>query len=110
MLNLAFNSAGSSVLWADSLWSSNQSWVIYLVSGTTTSFANLTLNMANWQDSGSNLFNATLPGSSFDIAQVGQNIVLNYTAVPEPKVWALIGLGLGFTLFRFRARMRKLDM
>ena len=29
-------------------------------------------------------------------------------AVPEPKTWALIGLGLGFTLFRMGVRARRL--
>ncbi len=35
--------------------------------------------------------------------------ILNVTAIPEPKTWALIGLGLGFTLFRMSARSRRLN-
>jgi len=30
------------------------------------------------------------------------------TAIPEPKTWALIGLGLGFTLFRMGVRARRI--
>jgi len=32
---------------------------------------------------------------------------MGLTAIPEPKTWALIGLGLGFTLFRMAASSRR---
>ena len=31
---------------------------------------------------------------TFSVGKVGNNLVLNYTAVPEPSTWALLGLGL----------------
>lgn len=91
-LDLIFNSTGSTVNWADALWTSNQQWTIYAVAGTTTGFPSFQLATANWADSEAGLFDTLLSGSSFALAQDGQNIVLNY-AVPEPSTYALLGLG-----------------
>ncbi len=100
-INLIFNGAGSSVLWADVLWGSNQSWLLYDVAGTTTNFANLSLNTSDWLDSGSNSFNTANVGS-FSLGQSGQDIMLNFTAIPEPKA-ALLGC-LGALLLLRRRR------
>jgi fibronectin-binding autotransporter adhesin len=99
-INLLFNGAGSNVLWSDVLWDSDQTWLLYDVAGTTTNFANLKLNTINWLDSGSNLFSTT--GGSFSLGQSGQDVVLNYTAVPEPRAALLGGLGLLMLLRRRR--------
>jgi fibronectin-binding autotransporter adhesin len=101
-LTLLFNGSGSTVNWTDSLWTSNQSWMIYDVSGTTTNFNNLQLSTIDWADSGGNLFNTSLNGSSFSLAQSGNDVILNYTVIPEPKA-ALLG-GLGILLFLRRRR------
>ena len=93
-LNLVFTATGSNVLWGNSLWDTDQSWTLYDVAGTTSNFGNLSLTTLNWLDSGSNAFDAARPGSSFSLSQSGQDVVLNYTAVPEPNVAALLG-GLG---------------
>jgi autotransporter-associated beta strand protein len=99
-INLSFNGAGSTVLWANALWDANQSWLLYEVAGTTSSFVNLNLATINWLDSGGNLFSTT--GGSFTLGQSGQDVVLNYAVVPEPNVAALLG-GLGtFLLLRRR--------
>lgn len=68
---------------------------------TTSNFDNLSLNTTNWLDSGSNLFSTT--GGSFSLGQIGQEVVLNYTVVPEPNVAALLGsLGILALLRRRR--------
>ena len=91
-LNLSFNGMGSTVLWSDSLWDSNQSWLLYDVTGlgSTTNIANLNLNTTNWLDSGSNLFSTA--GGSFTLSQNGEDVMLNFAAVPEPSTY---GIGLG---------------
>lgn len=99
-IDLVFNAAGSSVLWSDTLWDSNQSWLIYDVAGTTFNFANLDLTTINWLDSGSNLFSTT--GGSFSLGQNGEDVVLNYTIIPEPGAALLGSLGLLFLLRRRR--------
>ena len=99
-LNLSFAVAGSSVLWSDSLWNSAQSWTLYDVAGTTTNFSNLSINTINWLDSGGNLFSTT--GGSFSLTQNVNDVVLNYTVVPEPRAALLGGLGLLALLRRRR--------
>jgi autotransporter-associated beta strand protein len=100
-INLSFNGAGSTVLWANVLWDANQSWLLYDVAGTTTNFANLNLNTINWLDSGGNLFSTT--GGSFSLGQSGEDVVLNYAVVPEPNAAALLG---GFGMLALLRRRR----
>lgn len=97
-INLIFNGAGSSVLWSDMLWDSDQSWVLYDVAVTTSNFDNLTLNVVDWQDKDGNLFGST---GSFSLSQSGQDVVLNFT-VPEPSTAVLGGIGLLALLRRRR--------
>jgi fibronectin-binding autotransporter adhesin len=100
-INLSFNGAGSDVLWTNALWTTDQSWLLYDVAGTTSNFGNLTLNTINWLDSGSNSFNTANIGS-FTLGQSGHDVVLNFTAVPEPRAALLGGLGLLMLLRRRR--------
>ena len=110
--NLAFNTPTSLVLdfsgygdvdWADTFWTTDQSWVIYDVAGTTTGANNFSIAAANWADNSGDSFNNALAGSSFALALQGNDLVLNYTAgtsaVPEPSqvaasLLALVGLGI----------------
>ena len=110
--NLAFNTPTSLVLdfsgygdvdWADTFWTTDQSWVIYDVAGTTTGANNFSIATANWADNSGDSFNNALTGSAFSLDQQGNDLVLNYTAgtsaVPEPSqvaasLLALVGLGI----------------
>jgi autotransporter-associated beta strand protein/T5SS/PEP-CTERM-associated repeat protein len=110
--NLAFNTPTSLVLdfsgygdvdWADPFWTSDQSWVIYDVTGTTTGANNFSIATANWTDYNGDSFDSLLSASSFSLGLQGNDLVLNYTAgtsaVPEPgqvaaSLLALIGLGI----------------
>jgi T5SS/PEP-CTERM-associated repeat protein len=110
--NLAFNTPTSLVLdfsgygdvdWADGFWTTDQSWVIYDVTGTTTGANILSIATANWADNSGDSFNTLLSGSAFSLGLQGNDLVLNYTAgtsaVPEPSqvaasLLALIGLGI----------------
>jgi MYXO-CTERM domain-containing protein len=105
IINLSFNGAGSTVLWSDSLWDANQSWLLYDVAGITTNIANLNLSTINWLDSGSNLFSTA--GGSFTLGQSGEDVMLNFTAVPEPSTYG-IGLGaMALALAAVRRRRQK---
>ena len=114
--NLAFSTATSLELdfsgygdvdWADTFWTTDQSWVIYDVDGTTTGANNFSIATANWADNSGDSFNNALAGSSFALDLQGNNLVLNYTAgtsaVPEPSQAAaslLVLVGLGIYLWR----------
>ena len=93
--NLNFNagtgltlSFGGAVNWSHSFWSTDEQWTIYQVGGTTSGFSNLLLTSADWLDSQGNLFNSLRAGNTFSLMQIGQNVVLMYTAsqFPVPEI------------------------
>jgi autotransporter-associated beta strand protein len=93
-LSLAFNSANSTVLWSDPFWGSNQTWTLYDVTGVTTNSGNLSITPGSWQDSGGSPLGSSIrAGSSFNLEQVGNDILINYVAVPEPSTIALVVAG-----------------
>jgi autotransporter-associated beta strand protein len=102
-LNLQFNAAGSTVAWGDSFWNSNRSWTIY-DNASVSGLGNLSLNTSNWADSSGGLFDTLRPDASFSLALQGSDVVLNYTAIPEPSTYAaLLGvLALGIAAWRRR--------
>jgi hypothetical protein len=90
-LALSFNSVGSSVDWSDSFWNVNRAWTVYdLSGGTTTSFSNLSLG-GSLLDSVGNPLSPTERGY-FTTSLSGQDVMLNFVAVPEPTTIALTGV------------------
>lgn len=89
-MNLAFNIGGSAVDWSNAFWTSDQSWLIYDVTGSTSGFPNFSLSVLDWQDAQGDAFQSALPGGKFSLAQIGDDIFLNYTIVPEPSVGILL--------------------
>jgi len=92
-LNFGTTANGSTVSWSDSFWNSNQSFLIYGVTGSTTGFSNLSLLNTSFNDA----TGAALAASqgSFSVAQLGSDVFLNYNAIPEPSTGTLLGFGLG---------------
>ncbi len=103
-LSLSFNGdsgSGSTVDWDDTFWDADQSWVIYDVAGTLTGVP--TLVTEGWLDASGDTFSASV--GSFALNTSGNDIVLNFTAVPEPSTYGLMGLGLA--AFGWAARRRR---
>jgi autotransporter-associated beta strand protein len=114
--NLVF--AGTTILvldfavdvdWTNPFWSTDKlgtdGWLIYDVTGLTTSFANLGLSASStWLDKDGVLLSTERAGASFALYQDGSDIFLNYTAIPEPSAMALISLTL--LAFAFARRRR----
>lgn len=102
---LTFNSAGSTVDWSDALWGSDQEWLVYQVTGTTSNDSNLGVTTENWLDSNGLGFNGAFIGSTFGFSLTGNNVFLNYnvgTVVPEPSRMVLLTLGVLGVFFRRR--------
>ena len=54
-------------------------------------------------------FTNSTGGGSFSVSEVGNNLDLNFTPVPEPSTWVLMGAGtlaLGFAALRRRCVAR----
>jgi autotransporter-associated beta strand protein len=102
-MNLSFKFLNSAVDWNNGFWDSNQSWVVYDVTGSTTNFGNLSLNQQNWLDSNSIALNSARSNAFFTLTLSGNDILLNYTAVPETSVTLLGGLSALLMLRRRRA-------
>jgi len=94
-LNLAFGSANSTVDWNNSFWSSWQNWTLYNVGGTTTNSANFLLSGTDWLDAGSQLLSSVRSGYTFQVSQIGNNIVISYVPEPSTYAMAIVALGMG---------------
>jgi len=90
----------------------NYSWTLVSTDQAITGFSTDKFSIYTTANNGAGGFSNPLDGGSFAVALAdgGTDLVLNYTAVPEPKVWGLITFGLCFTLFRFRARQRRVGL
>jgi autotransporter-associated beta strand protein len=95
-LTMSFDGAGSTVNWADAFWNDDRSWIVWdhadLGLGSTTGFGNLTLG-GSLLDSQGNSLSPTGRGY-FTLGQSGADVVLNFTAVPEPSSVALAAFGI----------------
>lgn len=98
-INLVFNGAGSTVTWANTFWDTDQSWLFYDVTGVRT--GTFTLGSVS-VDSASQ----TLLGSrgAFSIGYSGSDVLVNYTAVPEPTTWGLLAFSLTTVMVLRRRR------
>jgi autotransporter-associated beta strand protein len=105
-LALDFAAAGSGVVWSDAFWNVNRTWLIVdLSTGATTGETNLAVSTQAWLDSTATPFATARPNGSFSVGMTGQDVVLNYVAVPEPPAgMAVLGGLAGLGVYRLRRR------
>jgi autotransporter-associated beta strand protein len=106
LLNLVFSGSGSAVSWSDPFWSANRSWTIIDALLATSSTGDFTLGTVSNDSLGRSLISVR-PDASFALDQTGNNVVLTFTAVPEPSTYVLGLVGLacgGYSMFRRRKR------
>ncbi|MFA6175993.1 MAG: autotransporter-associated beta strand repeat-containing protein [Phycisphaerae bacterium] len=100
--SLVFNYAGSSVDWTNAFWDTNQSWTLFSGASTLSTFGGIFGTTTVGVDSlGSTL---SAGRGSFSFSTSGNDVILNYAAVPEPAIWWLLaGAGTFFTVVRRRS-------
>jgi autotransporter-associated beta strand protein len=104
-LNLSFNGVGSSVDWSNAFWDVNRAWRVWDVgAGSTTGVEKLSVG-GSLLDSLGNTLSPTTRGS-FSISQDGQDVMLNFVAVPEPSTVGIVLSGLVFAA-GYRCRKRR---
>lgn len=116
LLNLNFSTPGG-VNWADAFWGTNQSWLLYDLTGgssTVTNFSNFNIAGSDWADSNGVWLSSIRSGSSFSLAQDGNDVIIRFdngsSAIPEPgslTLMSVIGLFGGGRLVQRYIRRRK---
>lgn len=95
-LALSFNGAGSTVDWSDAFWDVNRAWTIYDLSGGATSGISNLLVGGSLLDAQGDALSPTGRGY-FTTSLSGQDVMLNFLAVPEPSGWVMAGIGVAFS-------------
>ncbi|MCE9630594.1 MAG: autotransporter-associated beta strand repeat-containing protein [Planctomycetia bacterium] len=98
----------SAVDWADSFWNSDHSWIVFDVGGVTSGFDYLSLTPDAWLDGTDPgvAFATARPDSAFTLSLAGNDVVLSYTAVPEPATTLVVASGLLCAAVAMRRRRR----
>jgi autotransporter-associated beta strand protein len=105
-LALSFDGAGSSVNWTNAFWDVNRSWTVYdLSGGTTSSLSNLVLGGSLLDSVGSPL--SPTGRGYFTTSLAGQDVMLNFVAVPEPTTCTLLTAGGGMLIASLLRSRRK---
>lgn len=98
-VDLIFNSAladgtPSTVSWTDPFWNVDRSWVAIDASLAANGFSGQFVRGTVGNDSFGASLTSVRANAIFAIANSGQNVVVSYTAVPEPSTFILTCFGL----------------
>ena len=94
LLDLVFNSAGSTVDWSDTFWSVQHSWLLIDASSAGTSTGIFSLGSVGTDSTGAALASVR-PNATLTVARNGSNLLVEYgvVAVPEPGTISLAAIG-----------------
>jgi fibronectin-binding autotransporter adhesin len=99
--DLVFDGTGSTVLWSDSFWDTDQSWLVFDNAGVPSIAGLPSITLTNDSLGASLTSIRSLASFSWDVQ--GNDVLLNYAAIPEPSTWALLAGSLT-ALMVFRRR------
>ena len=101
---LSLDGSGNAGAVVDFNSSTNYSWVVATAPNGIFNFSpdEFSINTAGFQNS--------LDGGSFFVTADATDLMLNFTPVPEPSTYALMGLGLGVMLVGLRRRSRRVSV
>ncbi len=106
--SLVFNTTGSSVIWTNSFWDSDRSWLVFANTNSPTLARTGVFDTIDLStDSLGSTLASVRSDASFAWNQQGNDVYLTYTAVPEPSTYALLVLAaaaLGAHAWRRRRR------
>jgi autotransporter-associated beta strand protein len=103
-LQLAFNGPGSTVRFADAFWNSNHQWTIIDFLGAGASAGTFLTPTVTNDSLGASLA-ATHPEAFFSTANIGGDIVLSYSSIPEPATFGCLAAGV-FAMLGVRRRRK----
>jgi autotransporter-associated beta strand protein len=89
--NIILNGAGSTTDFTNAFWSTDQSWLVFANTNAPSISSLFTVGTVS-NDFFGNPFSST--GGSFDFFQSGNDIYLQYVAIPEPSTWLLVACSL----------------
>jgi len=78
---------------------SDEQWIILTTSGGITGF-----DAADWSVLPANFDSTPAAAGTWSVSQIGDNVVLSYTAIPEPTVATLLLAGASFGFLTLRRR------
>ena len=100
LLDLVFNSAGSTIDWSDTFWAVQHSWLLIDASSAGTSTGIFSLGSVGTDSTGAVLASIR-PNATFSVARNGSNLLVEYgvVAVPEPGTISLAAIGAAVAVF-----------
>ena len=106
--NLVFNGAGSTVNWSNVFWASNLSWLVFSNAVEPTLLFAAVFDSLNLSaDTNGIILTNVRPNASFAWRKTENNLYLDYSVIPEPSTFALLGLSAAaFGAYRWRRRHR----
>lgn len=104
--NITLNGSGSTVNFGDAFWATDKAWIVFDLDSDNLGGAGSVTGMFNLGAvSLDSLGNNYASYGSFGLSTVSGDVVLSWTAIPEPSTYALLAGGLAVLVFLRRRKV-----